>query len=87
MLPCCGLLEKLSYKVIPEGQHADATTELDERLFATPAIALVKSEELAKRMAADSNLRCTKACKGRARLYAGTGRRLCPARETDDRPL
>ena len=56
LLPCCGLLEKLSYKVIPEGQHADATTELDERLFATPAIALVKSEELAKRMAADSEL-------------------------------
>ena len=29
---------------------------LDERLFATPAIALVKSEELTKRMAADAEL-------------------------------
>ena len=56
LLPCCGLLEKLSYRIIPDGQHADATTQLDERLFATPAIALVKSEEMTKRMAADAEL-------------------------------
>ena len=44
LLPCCGLLEKLSYRIIPDGQ------------FATPAIALVKSEEMTKRMAADAEL-------------------------------
>lgn len=56
LLPCCGLLEKLSYRIIPDGRNTDTATVLDERLFATPAIALVKSEELAKRMAADSEL-------------------------------
>ena len=56
LLPCCGLLEKLSYRIIPDGRSTDTATVLDERLFATPAIALVKSEELAKRMAADSEL-------------------------------
>ncbi len=56
LLPCCGLLEKLSYRIIPDGAHTDATTQLDERLFATPAIALAKSEELTKRMAADAEL-------------------------------
>ena len=54
LLPCCGLLEKLSYRIIPDGRST--ATVLDERLFATPAIALVKSEELAKRMAADAEL-------------------------------
>ena len=53
LLPCCGLLEKLSYRIIPDGRSTDTATVLDERLFATPAIAL---EELAKRMAADSEL-------------------------------
>ena len=56
LLPCCGLLEKLSYKLIPDGAASGVATELDERLFATPAIALVKSEELTKRMAADAEL-------------------------------
>ena len=56
LLPCCGLLEKLSYRLIPETDHPDTAAMLDERLFATPAIALVKSEELTKRMAADAEL-------------------------------
>ena len=56
LLPCCGLLEKLSYRLIPETGHPDTAAVLDERLFATPAIALVKSEELTKRMAADAEL-------------------------------
>ena len=56
LLPCCGLLEKLSYRLIPETDHPDTAAVLDERLFATPAIALVKSEELTKRMAADAEL-------------------------------
>ena len=43
LLPCCGLLEKLSYRLIPETDHPDTAAVLDERLFATPAIALVKS--------------------------------------------
>ena len=56
LLPCCGLLEKLSYRLIPKTDHPDTAAVLDERLFATPAIALVKSEELTKRMAADAEL-------------------------------
>ena len=56
MLPCCSLLEKLACAIVPDSAANGSTAELDERLFATPAIALVKSEELTKRMAADAEL-------------------------------
>lgn len=56
MLPCCSLLEKLACAIVPDSAANGSPAELDERLFATPAIALVKSEELTKRMAADAEL-------------------------------
>ncbi len=42
LLPCAGLLEKLSYKFIPEpvSNREEKRIELDERLMATPAVAL-----------------------------------------------
>ena len=83
LLPCCGLLEKLSYRIIPDGRSTDTATVLDERLFATPAIALVKSEELAKRMAegdeearkrmSEANLRLVVSI---AKRYVGRGMQL-----------
>ena len=52
LLPASSLLEKLAYKCIPDSESdKEEKVELDERLLATPAIALAQSEELANKMA------------------------------------
>ena len=40
LMPCARLLEKLAYKLIPDTKTPDQITDLDERLFTTPAIAI-----------------------------------------------
>ena len=45
------LLEKLAYKLVPEGKEAEKAVELDERLLATPTIALAEAEKLVRKMA------------------------------------
>ena len=52
LLPASSLLEKLSYKLVPDtDSDKEEKVELDERLLATPAIALAQSDELANKMA------------------------------------
>jgi len=51
MLPLSGLLEKLAYKIVPDSKQPEQTTELDERLLATPVIALEKCYDLTVVMA------------------------------------
>ena len=51
LLPMSGLLEKLAYQLVPESKKADTVTLLDERLLATPAIALEQSRILTIEMA------------------------------------
>ena len=53
LLPCSGLLEKLSYKLIPEPttKTEEKTVELDERLMATPAVALDRCRTVTYEMA------------------------------------
>ncbi len=51
LLPCAGLLEKLAYRLIPEGKKPEDAVELDERLLATPAVALQRCHELTFDMA------------------------------------
>ncbi|MBQ8332908.1 MAG: Na/Pi cotransporter family protein, partial [Clostridia bacterium] len=52
LLPMTKLLEKLAYKLIPEAKAAEEKSEmLDERLFATPHIALERASELTTEMA------------------------------------
>ena len=51
LLPAAGLLEKLAYKLVPDTQAPSKITMLDERLLATPAIALERSRALSFRMA------------------------------------
>lgn len=51
LLPASSLLEKLAYLLVPEHQSTGRITMLDERLFATPAIALERSRALAAQMA------------------------------------
>ena len=51
LLPLSGLLEKLAYLLVPEGEEAAKTVELDERLLATPSIALGQCHNLVQKMA------------------------------------
>lgn len=52
LLPMSSLLEKLAYKLVPESKQPDKIEELDERLIATPAVALERCNTLAADMAA-----------------------------------
>ena len=51
LLPMSGLLEKLAYKLIPDNEQIEKVSELDERLLATPAIALECAHNLTCDMA------------------------------------
>ena len=51
LLPMSGLLEKLAMKLIPDDKKPEKNVELDERLLATPQIALVQCGEVAGEMA------------------------------------
>lgn len=51
LLPMSGLLEKISYKLIPDNEQIEKVSELDERLLATPAIALECAYNLTSDMA------------------------------------
>lgn len=51
MLPLTGFLEKLVNKLIPDTKQQETESELDERLLATPSIALERCHEVAVKMA------------------------------------
>ena len=51
LLPMSSLLEKLAYIIVPEGKETEKVVELDERLLATPTIALQQCYNVAKKMA------------------------------------
>lgn len=51
LLPLTGLLEKISYWIIPKTETPERTVMLDERLFTTPAIALERAHEVTIDMA------------------------------------
>ena len=51
LLPMSGLLEKIAYKLVPDAKMPEKTSELDDRLLATPAIALECAHNLTVDMA------------------------------------
>jgi len=51
LMPMTSLLEKLAYILVPEGKKPEKFEELDERLFATPAIALEQCHNVTATMA------------------------------------
>ena len=51
LLPMSSLLEKIAYLVVPEGKETTKAVELDERLLATPSIALGQCHQLTLKMA------------------------------------
>ena len=59
LLPAGGLLEKLAVRMVPDGKRRDKTVELDERLLATPSLALERSRVVAVEMA-DRSVRALK---------------------------
>ena len=51
LLPMSGLLEKLAFKLVPDTDKSDFTSELDERFLATPVVALERSSVVTEKMA------------------------------------
>ena len=51
LLPCGSLLEKLAIRLVPDAAQAEQTVELDERLLATPSLALQQCRAVANDMA------------------------------------
>ena len=59
MLPCAGLLEKLSMKLVPDPKGAvteETFNELDERLMITPAVAIERCRVVTGKMASISKM-------------------------------
>ena len=54
LLPLNGLLVKLAYAIVPEVKEPEKTELLDERLLATPAVAVQRAHEIAGQMANDA---------------------------------
>ena len=54
LLPASSLLEKLAYKLVPEGKAPEKVVELDERLLATPPVAVERCCQLASKMAREA---------------------------------
>lgn len=54
LMPMNGLLVKLAYLVIPRQETPQEEALLDERLLATPAVAVQRAQEIAGQMAADA---------------------------------
>ena len=51
LLPLSSVLEKIAYKLVPDDKKAEKKVELDDRLLATPSIALGECNHLAATMA------------------------------------
>ena len=54
LLPMTGLLERLAHRLVPDGCTPDTVTEIDERLLATPPLALERCRAVAAEMAETS---------------------------------
>ena len=54
LLPLSDLLERIAYLLVPEGKETAKAVELDERLLATPSIALGQCHNLVLKMAEET---------------------------------
>lgn len=54
LLPMSGLLEKIAYKLVPDAAAPETASELDDRLLATPSIALECAHKLTFDMAKEA---------------------------------
>ena len=54
LLPLSALLEKLAYLAVPDGEDTAEAVELDERLLATPPVALAQCHNVVLKMASET---------------------------------
>ncbi len=54
LMPLNGLLVKMAYQIVPQVQETEKVVLLDERLIATPAVAIQRSQEIAADMISDA---------------------------------
>ena len=54
LFPAAPLLEKIAVRLVPDGNKKDTISELDDRLLATPAIALEQCERVVETMAEET---------------------------------
>ena len=54
LMPCSNLLVRLAKLAVPDGKSDSAVELLDERLLATPSVAVTRSREVTERMAGDA---------------------------------
>ncbi len=60
LLPCSNLLEKLANKIVPDAKTEERTSELDERLLATPGVAIEQCHAVTLKMANDAVISISK---------------------------
>ncbi len=58
LLPMSSLLEKIAYLIVPDGKEEESFVELDDRLLATPSIALQQCNNVAQKMANEAVQGC-----------------------------
>jgi len=54
LMPCSNLLLRLAKRIVPDGKSDSAVALLDERLLATPSVAVSRSRAVTERMANDA---------------------------------
>ncbi len=73
LLPASGLLEKLACRLIKEPKAEEKTSELDERLMATPSVAVARCRIMSEAMAIISGRSMKEAIAAARSLDAGRG--------------
>ena len=85
MFPFSGLLEKIVCRIIPDAKQPEKETELDERLFVSPALALAQCKTVLDRMAAISMDAFRKGMQSVERYDPSEVRKVREAEEETDR--
>ncbi len=84
LFPMAGILERLVIRLVPDGKEKDAVAELDERLLATPPIALQRCHNLVVEMM-DASLSALRGGIKSLRGYSSElSEEICAAEEKTD---
>jgi phosphate:Na+ symporter len=76
LLPATGLLEKLACRLIPDAAASEKPSELDDRLMATPTIAITRCRVVTEAMATESVSALTNSLKMLNRYDSATAERI-----------
>ncbi|MBQ2932067.1 MAG: Na/Pi cotransporter family protein [Clostridia bacterium] len=84
LLPMSSLLEKLAIKLVPETSKKEVTVELDERLLATPPVALERCNALVNEMAEKAITGCKDSLNMLEKFDSKTAEKIRKAEEDVD---